>query len=145
MLKWEEIDPSAELTPALTCTIDHGNIDDARNRIDLPARMYVDDSLMLALDIGHMKMVLEATIEAIFVVMGKPDVSVRHCPLAMDEWLELVISPSRPCWDSSLTPTDSLLPSLPNTSKRFSIYSTLLGTLINVISKCQMPRSSLEN
>ncbi len=40
---------------------------------------------MLALDIDHMKMVLAATIEAILVVMGKLDVAVRQCPLAMDK------------------------------------------------------------
>ncbi len=53
--------------------------------------MYVNDALMLALYIHHMKMVLAAMIEAIFIVMGKPDVAVRQCPLAMDKWLELVI------------------------------------------------------
>ncbi len=41
ILKWEEIDPSAELTPTFSCTINCGIIDDARNRIDLPARIYV--------------------------------------------------------------------------------------------------------
>jgi hypothetical protein len=46
---------------------------------------------MLALDIDHMKMVLAAMIKAIFVVMGKPNVAVRQCPLAMNKWLELVI------------------------------------------------------
>jgi hypothetical protein len=50
---------------------------------------------MLALDVDHMKMVLAATIKAIFVVMGKPDVAVRQCPLAMDKWLELVIGPKQ--------------------------------------------------
>ncbi len=50
---------------------------------------------MLALDIDHMKMVLMAMIEAIFVVMGEPDVAVRQCPLAMDKWLELVIGPKQ--------------------------------------------------
>jgi hypothetical protein len=93
MLKWEEIDPSTELTPAFSCTINHGNMDDTRNRIDLPARIHVDDALMLALDVDHMKMVVAATIEAIFVIMGEPDVAVRQCPLAMDKWLELVIGP----------------------------------------------------
>jgi hypothetical protein len=50
---------------------------------------------MLALDVGHMKMVLAATIKAILVVMGKPDVPVRQCPLATDKWLELVIGPKQ--------------------------------------------------
>ncbi len=95
MLKWEEIDPSAELTPAFTCTIDCGIMDNAGNQIDLPACIFVDDALMLALDVNHMKKVLAATIEAIFIVMGKPDVAVRQCPLAMDKWLELVIGPKQ--------------------------------------------------
>ncbi len=81
MLKWEEIDPSAKLTPAFSCTINRGIMDEAGNWMDLPACIYVDDALMLALDVDHMKMVLAATIEAIFVVMGKPDVAVRQCPL----------------------------------------------------------------
>jgi hypothetical protein len=95
MLKWEEIDPSAELTPAFSSTINCGIMDDAGNRIDLPSRIYVDDALMLALDVDHMKMVLAATIKAIFFVMGKLDVAVRQCPLAMDKWLELVIGPNQ--------------------------------------------------
>ncbi len=85
MLKWEEIDPSAELTPAFSCTINHCIIDDAGNHIDLPARIYVNNALMLALDVDHMKMVLAAMIKAIFVVMGEPKVAVRQCPLAMDK------------------------------------------------------------
>jgi hypothetical protein len=27
--------------------------------------------------------------------MGKPDVAVRQCPLAMNKWLELVIGPKQ--------------------------------------------------
>ncbi len=95
MLKWEEIDPSTELTLAFSCTINHGIMDAAWNRINLPACIYVDNALMLALDVDHMKMVLAATIKAIFVVMGKPDVAVRQYPLAMDKWLELVIGPKQ--------------------------------------------------
>jgi hypothetical protein len=95
MLKWEEIDPSAELTPSFSCNINCGIMDDAGNWMDHLARIYVDDALMLALNIDHMKMVLAATIEAIFVVMGKPDVMVRQCPLTIDKWLELVIVPNQ--------------------------------------------------
>jgi hypothetical protein len=50
---------------------------------------------MLGLNVEHMKMVLAATIKAIYVVMGKPNVAVRQCPLAMDKWLELVIGPKQ--------------------------------------------------
>jgi hypothetical protein len=52
-------------------------MDDAGNWIDLPACIYVEDALMLALDIDHMKIVLAAMIKAIFVVMGKLDIAVR--------------------------------------------------------------------
>ncbi len=95
MLKWEEIDPSTKLTPTFSCTINHGFIDDARNRIDFPASIYVSDPSMLALEVDHMKMVLTAMIEAIFVVMGKPNVAVRQCPFAMYKWLEGVIGPKQ--------------------------------------------------
>ncbi len=95
MLKWEEIDPSAKLTPAFSCIINCGIMDDAEKRRDLPACIYINNALMLALNADHMKMVLAAPIEAIIIVMGKPDVAVRQCPLAMDKWLELVISPKQ--------------------------------------------------
>jgi hypothetical protein len=36
-------------------------------------------------------MKLAALIEAIFVVMGKPDTTVRQCSLAMDKWEELIV------------------------------------------------------
>jgi hypothetical protein len=96
MLKWEEIDPSAELTPAFFCTINCGIMDDAGNWMDLPTRIYVDDALMLALNIDHlMKMVLAVTIKAVFMVICEPDVAARQCPLPMDKWLELVIGPKQ--------------------------------------------------
>jgi hypothetical protein len=50
---------------------------------------------MLALSRCHMELVLAALIKAIFVTMGKPDTTVRQCPLAMDKWLELVITPKQ--------------------------------------------------
>jgi hypothetical protein len=95
MLEWEEIDPSTKLTPAFSCNINHGIMDDVGNRMDLPAHIYVNNALMLALDVDHLKIVLAATIKAIFMVMGEPDVAVRQCPFAMDKWLELVIGPKQ--------------------------------------------------
>ncbi len=45
----------------------------------------MDDALLL----GHSKwqnlMQLAALIEAIFVVMGEPEITIRQCPLAMDK------------------------------------------------------------
>jgi hypothetical protein len=82
----EEIDPPAALAPTFSCAINRGII---------IVCIYVDNTLMLALDADHMKMVLAAMIKAIFVVMGEPDVAVRQCPLAIDKWLELVIGPKQ--------------------------------------------------
>jgi hypothetical protein len=39
--------------------------------------------------------VLTALIEAIFVIMGRPDMTVQQCPLAMDKWLELILAPKQ--------------------------------------------------
>jgi hypothetical protein len=59
----------------------------------LPARIYVDDAIVLALSKCHMKQVLAALIKAIFVIMGKPDTRVCQCPLALDKWAELIVAP----------------------------------------------------
>ena len=40
-----------------------------------------------------MELKLAALIEAIFTAMGKVEITVRQCPLAMDKWLELVVGP----------------------------------------------------
>jgi hypothetical protein len=69
-----------------------GTLEAHGNRAKLPARIYVDDALMLALSRCHMELVLAALIDAIFVIMGKPDTTIRQCPLAMDKWLELVVA-----------------------------------------------------
>ena len=42
-----------------------------------------------------MELVLAALIEAIFVIMSKPDTAVCQCPLAMDKWLDLVVAPKQ--------------------------------------------------
>jgi hypothetical protein len=93
MLKWNVINPNATKVQAFPCAINRGIIDENGKQINLPARIYVDDALMLATSIEQMKMVLAAMIEAIFTVMGEPNNSVCQCPLAMDKWTELVIGP----------------------------------------------------
>jgi hypothetical protein len=93
MVKWEELDHSANIVPAFPCNINRGIMDNVGNPIDLPARKYVDDAIMLSPNADHMKWVLAAMIELIFVVMGEPEEEVCQCPLAMDKWMDLVISP----------------------------------------------------
>jgi hypothetical protein len=72
-----------------------GTLDAQGNRAKLPARIYVNDAHVLALSKCHMMQVLAALMEAIFVIMGKPDTTARQCPLAMDKWLELIIAPKQ--------------------------------------------------
>ncbi len=42
-----------------------------------------------------MELKLAALIEDIFVIIGKPDTTVRQCPLAMDKWLDLIVAPKQ--------------------------------------------------
>ena len=93
MIQWEIFDQTIDIVPAVLYNINRGIMDKAGNPIDLPARIYVDDAIMLSSNTKHMKMVLGAMIESIFIVMGEPEEDVRQCPLAMDKWKELVVGP----------------------------------------------------
>ncbi len=53
----------------------------------------MDDVLLLGHSKWQILIKLATLIEAIFDVMGEPDITVRQCPLAMDKWEELVIQP----------------------------------------------------
>lgn len=100
MIAWEDPDLTIVLTPAIPCALNPGLPLTREGNTTQPARIFVDDSLMFALrkrqselDREHMDMTLAAMIEAIFAVMGEPDISIRQCPLAMDKWLDLIIKP----------------------------------------------------
>jgi hypothetical protein len=91
-ISWAKHDPTAKITPAFPCLMNKGTLEAHCNRAKLPARIYANDALMLALSRGHMEQVLAAVIEDIFVIMGKPDMTLHQGPLAMDKWFELVIA-----------------------------------------------------
>jgi hypothetical protein len=93
MIRWEELDPNAILTPAFACSLNPGLPLTPEGTTDQEASIYVDDALMFALLRKHMEMVLAAMIESLFAVMGEADTPLRQCPLAMDKWLELVVRP----------------------------------------------------
>jgi hypothetical protein len=94
MIVWEKPDPTVSITQAVRCSIiNKGTFEAQGNRMKLPARIYVDDALVLALLKCHMTQVLAALIESIFVIMSKPDTRVRQCPLALDKWAELILAP----------------------------------------------------
>ncbi len=95
MISWAKYVPTAKIILSIPCLMSKGTLEAHGNRAKLPARIYVDDALMLALSRCYMELVLAALIEAVFVIMGKPDTTVCQCPLAMDRWLELVIAPKQ--------------------------------------------------
>jgi hypothetical protein len=86
MISWAPLDPAPDLARAIPCSINSGVLDNQGNRVPLPARIYVNDALRLAISKENMEQDLAALIEAIFVVMGVPNTSVCQCSLAMDKW-----------------------------------------------------------
>jgi hypothetical protein len=95
MIQWEDLDQTIDIVPAASCKINRGIIDKAGIPISSPAHIYVDNAIMLALNVEHMKMVLATMIKSTFIVMGEPEEDVRQCLLAMDKWKELVIRPQQ--------------------------------------------------
>ncbi len=93
MISWATLDPAPDLARVIPCLINTGVLDDQGNKVLLPARIYVDDALMLAISKEYMEQVLAALIKAIFAVMGTPDTSVRQCSLALDKWEKLHVAP----------------------------------------------------
>ena len=93
MISWDTEKPSAvKLTRAFACKLNKGVLDMNGRQICLPARIYVDDALLAAVGRKQMEQRLAAIIEAIFTVLGEPEVKYRQCPLAMDKWSELKVS-----------------------------------------------------
>lgn len=88
MICWNLVTPTAPFTRATPCHLNQG----VSTPHGHPARMYVDDALIVALGVEGMKLALAAMIEAIFTVMGAPETELRQCPLAMNKWQELIVS-----------------------------------------------------
>jgi hypothetical protein len=82
-----------DLAKEVPCSINTGVLNDQGMKVPLPARIYVDDALTLAISKESMEQFSAALIKAIFVVMGAPDTSVRQCSLAMDKWEKLQVAP----------------------------------------------------
>ena len=50
------------------------------------------DDCLLARIRRHILMLLAACIEAIFVVLGRLNITLRQCPLALNKWEGIVVS-----------------------------------------------------
>lgn len=113
MISWKIDDHPPFIMTATHCPINTGILDDSGDPIPRPARIYVDDALMLALTKPRMELVLAALIEAIFVVMGTPDETVRQCPLALDKWTSLIVT-TRQVMLGLVIDTNTLTVGIPN-------------------------------
>jgi hypothetical protein len=76
MINWADINPRVKLTRAVACVINQGVLDKKGVARPRPARIFVNDSLLLAVGRMLMMMALAALIEAIFVVTGEPDTDI---------------------------------------------------------------------
>jgi hypothetical protein len=57
------------------------------------ANIYNNNILAAAAFRGNMSKLLAATIEAIFLVCGTPNIVVSKCPLPLKRWHELIVGP----------------------------------------------------
>jgi hypothetical protein len=72
MISWATQDPAPDLARAIPCLINTGVLNNQGNKVLLPARIYVDDALMLATSKENMKQVLAALIKAILMSWAHP-------------------------------------------------------------------------
>jgi hypothetical protein len=127
MLKLEYADLHSEITPVFFCAINQGIINKNKNHLDLPACIYVNNALMLAVNRAHMETVLAMATKAkaIFVVMGTPKIVVRQLGNVLLPWtsgLSWSLGQGRLCWVLSLIPTCLPLLSHISISKKYLIY-----------------------
>ena len=66
---------------AVKYELNPGVFDSTGKQTYQPPRIRVDGAMIAAVGILSMKLALAAIIEAIFVVVGKPDIKLRQCPL----------------------------------------------------------------
>ena len=96
LLKWDDLlEDSPAVTPAIPSALNQGVLDLDGNIIPTQGNIYVDDILGAGVSRGYMNRLLAATIEAIFTVCGEPQIQLRQCPLSLEKWLEMLISPNQ--------------------------------------------------
>ncbi len=70
MIGWVELDPNTSITTAMACNINTGNVAVDGTEKNLPARIYVDDALLIEHSKWQVMMKLATLIEAIFIGTG---------------------------------------------------------------------------
>ena len=92
ILVWDEpTELHSVFVKAQACELNQGVLNAKREPHPTPVFIYVDDCLIAEVR-SRMERALLACIEAIFVVMGRPQPEVRQCPLAMDKWMDMRVS-----------------------------------------------------
>jgi hypothetical protein len=92
LLKWDE-NPSVKLVQAFKCELYQGVLNKHGDIHPLTVNIYVDDILGAFGFKESTKNLLAAIIESIFLVCGKPDISVQECPLSLKKWHKLIVGP----------------------------------------------------
>lgn len=92
-IEWDALPPpGTKFAPAFKDALNPGVKDRNGVQQPIPSFFFVDDGMLIA--VWHkMRRLLNAVIEAIFIVMGRRDDLVRHCHLALDKWFKLRVSP----------------------------------------------------
>ena len=80
--------PGTIFTLAVKDQLNPGVLDHQGNQKPIPNYIYVDDCLLACIRVYTLQL-LAACIEAIFVVLGEPNTSLRRCPLSLDKWTGL--------------------------------------------------------
>ena len=92
MIRWEPPPPpGTQFVQAQPCLRNRGIVNNDGTTKPTPHHIYVDDNL-LADTRPRMPSTLAAGIDAIFRVMGYPNITVRPCALALNKWKELIVS-----------------------------------------------------
>ena len=89
MVKWaDEPDESVHFVPAKGCSKNKGLINEDGSEKPSQHNIYVGDNMMADIR-RRLVQALVAAIEAIFVIMGLPNLALRPCAVAMDKWTKL--------------------------------------------------------
>ena len=76
---------------AKNCVLTPGVFDPLGDQISHPARVWVGGALIAVLGVMTITIALAAVVlRNNCVVLGESDLKHRHCPLAMDTWLNLI-------------------------------------------------------
>jgi hypothetical protein len=86
MVKWhDKKDTTLDLCQAHPCDINHGMLNNSGKVKTLEANICIVNILAAATFKEHMIRLLAATIKAIFLICGSPNITVRQCPLSLEK------------------------------------------------------------